>query len=87
MRYDQNQNQVQECSLQFECCVISVLKERAVSPPLLLQQQLRHGSHQEEDAGHEGGEGQRLRQGRCLRGAVQGCQGKYLFWVLQNFGF
>ena len=39
--------------MQFECCVISVLKERAVSPPLLLQQQLRHGSHQEEDRAKE----------------------------------
>ena len=26
------------------------------------QQQQQHGGHQEEDAGHEGGEGQRLRQ-------------------------
>merc|ERR1711973_869453 len=32
----------------------------------------RHGGDQEEDAGDEGGEGQRLRQGRRLRGAVQG---------------
>ena len=40
--------------------------------------QPRYGGHQEEDAGHEGGEGQRLRQGGCLRGAVQGRQGKLL---------
>ena len=35
----------------------------------------RHGGDQEEDAGDEGGEGQRLRQGRRLRGAVQGRKG------------
>ena len=38
----------------------------------------QHGGDQEEDAGDEGGEGQRLRQGRRLRGAVQGCQGRWL---------
>ena len=53
------------------------------------------GGHQEEDAGHEGrrdiqsqliqpspgGEGQCLRQGGCLRGAVQGRQGEDLFHI------
>merc|ERR1712115_482850 len=36
--------------------------------------QHHHGSHQKEDAGYEGGEGQRLRPRGRLRGAVQGCQ-------------
>ena len=42
------------------------------SPPHLQHQQ-QDGGDQEEDAGNEGGEGQRLRQGRRVRGAVQGC--------------
>merc|ERR1712156_1396554 len=36
--------------------------------------QHHHGSHQKEDAGYEGGEGQRLRPRGRLRGAVQSCQ-------------
>ena len=43
------------------------------------------GGDQEEDAGDEGGEGQRLRQGGRLRGAVQGSQGRQnpsLRWTL-----
>ena len=59
--------------------MISVELRLPATPPSLLQHQLRHGGDQEEDAGHEGGEGQRLRPRRCLRGAVQGCQGNQLF--------
>ena len=37
-------------------------------------QHIRHGGNQEEDAGHEGGEGQRHGPGRCLRGVFQGSE-------------
>ena len=50
------------------------------SPPPLRDQQQQDGGDQEEDAGDEGGEGQRLRQGRCLRGAMQGGQGEIFYF-------
>ena len=55
--------------------------DSAVPPPA----ESRDGGDQEEDAGDEGGEGQRLRQGRRLRGAVQGCQGQFAFSHLTYF--
>ena len=45
----------------------------------------QHGRHQEEDAGHEGGEGQRHGPGRRLRAGRQGRQDQERWAGLGNF--
>ena len=49
------------------------------------QQQQHNGRHQEEDAGHEGGEGQRHGPGRRLRAGRQGRQDQERWAGLGNF--